>query len=518
MAVLAVVAHFLDNNYKNTAVLLGLRRLQGSHSGENMAEIVLDMVSFYNIKDKLGYFILDNATSNDTAVRAILKDHGLGDQYYRRRLRCLGHIINLAAKAFLFGKSIKAFEADDYEDFDAAYKLWQSSGPVGQIHFIQVFIRSSSQRRETFTRLQNGATSLTILDDNKTRWNSTFYMILRALKLREAIDIFCIQYIESGELHKSVKIDKLIWKRLQTICDIMGNFEIATNQLEGSASCGHHGALWECLPTIEMLLSQFEKLRIEYALESSILDPPPPIETRKGTFQAPASKEVADQLIAMAVDNAWEVLNKYYTLTDRSIAYVASVVLNPCHKWRFFEISWKDRPKWLSLAKERVQVLWEEYKQQHKAEVVAPTALIALQKSQPLQDYMEDFYKDEPEEEEVEVDELEAYCALKRQKVPKGDLFLPIEWWKDHRKQFPVLTQLALDLFSIPAMSAEDERVFSSAGKLITADKNRLEIDTIEAIEVLRHAHRRLQEANMEEKRQKEALKALKTVCLPIWD
>jgi hypothetical protein len=54
---------------------------------------------------QLGFFIADNITINDTAVRDILtyllpkfKDLDF------RRIRCLRHIINLAAKAFLFEK------------------------------------------------------------------------------------------------------------------------------------------------------------------------------------------------------------------------------------------------------------------------------------------------------------------------------------------------------------------------------------------------------------------------------
>jgi hypothetical protein len=37
-----------------------------------------------------------------------------------------------------------------------------------------------------------------------------------------------------------------------------------------------------------------------------------------------------------------------------------------------------------------------------------------------------------------------------------------------------IIRQQALDLLSIPAMSAEVERVFSSAKRLITADRNAL--------------------------------------------
>ena len=40
---------------------------------------------------------------------------------------------------------------------------------------------------------------------------------------------------------------------------------------------------------------------------------------------------------------------------------------------------------------------------------------------------------------------------------------------------------MALDLFSIPGMSAECERVFSQAKKMITDERNRLAPEVVEA-------------------------------------
>jgi hypothetical protein len=50
-----------------------------------------------------------------------------------------------------------------------------------------------------------------------------------------------------------------------------------------------------------------------------------------------------------------------------------------------------------------------------------------------------------------------------------------------------VLRQLALDLISIPAMSAEVERVFSQAKRLITTDRNRMNDETIEVLQLLKN-------------------------------
>jgi hypothetical protein len=46
---------------------------------------------------------------------------------------------------------------------------------------------------------------------------------------------------------------------------------------------------------------------------------------------------------------------------------------------------------------------------------------------------------------------------------------------------------MALDILSIPGMSAEVERVFSQAGRLITTSRNGLSDEAIEACQVQHH-------------------------------
>jgi hypothetical protein len=63
-----------------------------------------------------------------------------------------------------------------------------------------------------------------------------------------------------------------------------------------------------------------------------------------------------------------------------------------------------------------------------------------------------------------------------------------ITWWAGMpgKDDFPTLFQYALDTLSCPAMSTECERVFSSAKKLITPERNHLGEDIIEACECLK--------------------------------
>ena len=102
-----IVSHFVDVDYNVRAILLGLREVSGEHSGEKIGQTVVDVVHEFQHESRLGAFVLDNAGSNDTAVRYILNELELHDTHEEEhcRLRCLGHIINLAAQDFMFGQN-----------------------------------------------------------------------------------------------------------------------------------------------------------------------------------------------------------------------------------------------------------------------------------------------------------------------------------------------------------------------------------------------------------------------------
>jgi hypothetical protein len=73
-------------------------------------------------------------------------------QRRRRRLRCVGHVVNLAAQAFLFGKqSQETLDELDLayrkHDFEAIAEVWRKQGVLGRLHNIVRYIRMTPQRR-----------------------------------------------------------------------------------------------------------------------------------------------------------------------------------------------------------------------------------------------------------------------------------------------------------------------------------------------------------------------------------
>jgi hypothetical protein len=80
-------------------------------------------------------------------------------------------------------------------------------------------------------------------------------------------------------------------------------------------------------------------------------------------------------------------------------------------------------------------------------------------------------------------DEYTRYCLLDT--VPKL-LAGYLKWWSIHEAEFPRLARLARDIFGIPGMSAEVERLFSSAKLMIPPHRSSLKPASIEAGEFIR--------------------------------
>jgi hypothetical protein len=114
-----------------------------------------------------------------------------------------------------------------------------------------------------------------------------------------------------------------------------------------------------------------------------------------------------------------------------------------------------------------------------------------------------DFKPQQEPEIEEDLSAYEAYNKRIYQKSSCHDEFsrfiegptLPIgassalSWWLEPTQQtsYPSLHRLAITIFSIPAMSAEAERVFSGARRTVSWDRSRLSAQIVEYTECLKH-------------------------------
>ena len=398
----------------------------------------------------------------------------------------MGHVINLVARALLFGKDPDGFAEDTEEiadDLLRKMKQWRKAGPVGKLHNIVVWLRSSSERLKQLHAHQR-AVYITASDPdaerkltydpvlaNDTRWNSNKAEIERGLLLRKPIDIMIGAEVQAWQqywnkiTHNSTQepparrrekpyvvddaLDDDDWHTLTIYLEVLKPFEEATTRMQGNPGTASGSRVWDILPTYEFLLQHLEEFKTRY-------------------------KDHKEQHFRYNINQAWMKLDKYYGLTDDSPIYVAAVVLHPRMKWSFINKFWNDRPDWRDKARRDVRQLWEaEYK--HRVILIQPERPPERRRivvASGLNDFLDNLTCPAAQLEE-DPDEYDHYLA--RTDDPE-DLACtdPITYWISKRSVWPHLSQMALDILSIPCMSDEPERIFSLTGLLTPAHRARL--------------------------------------------
>jgi hypothetical protein len=150
LRIIAVMAHFLDKKLNNRSLLIGIRRVRGSYNRENITEAIIPVLVEIKIVSKLGYFTTDNASTNNVTIKLILERLRPDIRQPRaRRVRCLGHIINLAAKAFLFNRDRDSFKNVEISNsvpmtaLKVEIKFWRTKGPLKKLHNLIIYIRKT---------------------------------------------------------------------------------------------------------------------------------------------------------------------------------------------------------------------------------------------------------------------------------------------------------------------------------------------------------------------------------------
>ncbi|CAG8558884.1 14739_t:CDS:2, partial [Dentiscutata erythropus] len=97
------------------------------------------------------------------------------------KIRYLGHIINIAAQDIL--KNLKAEGPNQEENLSKQDNNIDLMTAIKKLRKIILFACLTPQRKEKF--MKYNPNKLELIMDVKTRWNSTYYIIKRALDLKE---------------------------------------------------------------------------------------------------------------------------------------------------------------------------------------------------------------------------------------------------------------------------------------------------------------------------------------------
>jgi hypothetical protein len=93
------------------------------------------------------------------------------------------------------------------------------------------------------------------------------------------------------------------------------------------------------------------------------------------------------------------------------------------------------------------------------------------------------FYNSSSEEENN--DEIDQY--IKSKVLKDRDLNI-LQWWREHKSEYPILAILSAFYLAIPASSISSEREFSATGQTINEHRTNLNSETIDNIFIFHSA------------------------------
>jgi len=304
----------------------------------------------------------------------------------------------------------------------------------------------------------------------------------RALNCKLRIQQFCENHHpKRGEGLENDRLKAHHWFLLEKLHDALEPFYEATLCSQGNSNILSE---WFCT--------------LDYVLDS--------IDGSKNKFEELAGENPESEeytFLQAGAAAAWLKTEEYYGKVDESAAYYAASVLNPAFKWVWFEERWENdqvKKVWLEgdPAKNEIGVkglvreLWEE---EYKGKYGPDLPLLTEKNSRTEKD------SSHPKNPDDRFGGLHRHKQLgakpRASSTDRYTAFISTEcedsktdvlgFWNARYSAQPDLARFALDMLAIPMMSAECERVFSSAKHLLTDTRNRLNPDIIEANECLKH-------------------------------
>lgn len=452
LGLLGVTCRFMASDNTQQQLVLGLSEIQGGHTGDNLAISLKATLDNYCITNCLGYVTADGASNNTVMVSQLagkLAIDGIHWDPNLHRLHCNGHIINLVVLAFLFGKDPTQLNDRNQPTDDAKAEAaeWRKRGPLGKLHNIIKHVYGSVQRQQIYLQLIENEKHLGLRRDNETRWNSWFLCIIWACKQKNSICSYCFQMkIQDDFLQPDD------WTALEEIHKFLMPFWEATLATEGY---GH--AVNRVIPSMDYLSKHL-------------------VEGSRNNWQSPR--------LAIGLRAAQDKLKKYYKLTELTPIYAASVILDPRWKVAYFDTHWADRRDEATKALTEVKRLWTlAYSPSAAGNLIDDWETPSDPPSSTTSSFADFLAGDEiPVQRRDEYEEYLQERRVSREELT--DFRRPTTYWLEpaQRRRWPYLSKMAIDILTVPAMSADTERLFSSAKLTLTQNRNRLSTRTVEML------------------------------------
>lgn len=483
-----VTAHFIDHNWKLQTLVIDFLPSNGKHTGKDIAQLFYNMLCEHRLTEKIQGITLDNAAANTTFVKELAKlitSAGINFDASDNHFRCFGHILNLGAQDLMrvlktdtVNRTVGDIEIDqvncnievddtsvdddyidaadsdidfnDNDDVDVVDDLNSDGSRI--IDKLRELLKKIKYSEQLALKLKSSCetVNLKIISPNidvSTRWNSSQDMMQSALAMRPALNLLC----ENNISVRKFSLSDSEWTLISRITQILRHFK--------SVSTLFSGEKYVTLPLVivgfNMLIDKIENIARKI---DKIINP-----------------TLIDSQIKEAILTAREKLIKHYDKCNW--LYCVAVILDPRQKLETFkkttwgqEMEREAMRKFNELFNSKYFVLLENI------ENCQPEMIIEHEDSDADIDFKSlfKFTNNMGNTASGSINEVEKYLST-AQIEGNEDI---LHWWKCHRTEFPNLSRMAKDIFSVTATSVPAERLFSRASLTIRKHRNRLNAES----------------------------------------
>ena len=446
-----VTAYDIDSSRKLHNRVLQTRPLHESHTGINIAGVLTSAVEEWRLQRP---HRLQPVCSDSAANMAVAVEHANMSPH----IKCFAHAINIAAQNVL--------KINGSSAVDGAF---EASGMV-----VAYFHKSSTANHQLEEK--QALLSLpkhTLMIEVKTRWNSTYDMLERYLEQQPAV---MAVLMSAGATRSDL--------------DTLSPTDVTTaEQLI---------AVLQPIKTVTTVLCD--------ASQSTISMVWPLLANLKESMQPRDSDTTIMRRVKQV---ALAYLDKRYTSASIQRLMMQSSAIDPRFKALPFVAVPERGPIYASLVAmaDKVDDSCRERAAQQSQPVEASgvNSPEAERVQQPIEVFTVEgppakksalssllgpafgAFSSEPDTKQVLIEmEMKIYCAKEPLEL-NGD---PLGWWSSHQHMLPYLCKVARHLLCIPATSVPSERVFSTAGDVVTAQRSCLSAEHVDMLVFLKtNAH-----------------------------
>ena len=473
---ISLSGHWIMEDLSNCNAVLHSSHFPGSHTGVNIGNKLQSMWDSWDIKEKSRNILVRDGASNMTLGCDMIKIPSV---------HCTIHLLQLVVTDCL--------DSQRYVT-DLLTKCRKLTG-----HF-----NHSSLACSEFKNLQTdqGLSPLLLVQDVQTRWNSTYLMLERMLKLKRYVQ----QYL--GDHSELLIITSNEWKIMNNLVKLLEPFFRLTKEMSGE-----YCLLSTVIPnmcTLQLFLSK-------------VSDDDQGVQTMKQELLKSLGKRffATDEDIALHLQKKKNSKHKPLNIL-KTREYVLSTAIDPRFKLAFFSNDYKQNVKsWLI---EEILQIHETEKQPQEVEksqldssgdessysvssvsTTSSSSSPNKKRKRVDEDLFSACFKEMTKETTKKrikksktgatitvteiAEEIDRFCnkSLSSRKLS------PLEIWK-YEEKFPHLKKLVPKLLATPASSVYSERMFSEYGNIFESNRSRLLPQRGEMLLFIHHNARKIKQ------------------------